>query len=145
VGRCLFSDLQTIIDAQGVGYIVSLSVGVSLSAATLATLLGIPLGAALAVYRIQGRRIFIIALHALLGVPPVVVGLALYLLLSRSGPFGRFGLLFTPGAMILAQTYWRCRSSPHSCTLRRATCGRNMGRLSRLTALLGCAQFLTCW
>ncbi len=63
-----------------------------------------PLGAALAVYRIPGRQILIVALHALLGLPPVVVGLALYLLLSRSGPLGCLSLLFTPGAMILAQT-----------------------------------------
>jgi tungstate transport system permease protein len=98
------SDLRAIIAAQSVGHIVSLSLGVSLTAAILASLLGMPLGAALAVYRVPGRRILIVALHALLGLPPVVVGLALYLLLSRSGPFGYLGLLFTPGAMILAQT-----------------------------------------
>lgn len=98
------SDFRAIIDAQGVGHIVSLSLGVSLTAAALASLLGMPLGAALAVYRIPGRQILIVALHALLGLPPVVVGLALYLLLSRSGPLGCLSLLFTPGAMILAQT-----------------------------------------
>lgn len=98
------SDLRAIIAAQGVGHIVSLSLGISLTAAALASLLGMPLGAALAVYRVPGRRILIVTLHALLGLPPVVVGLALYLLLSRSGPFGYLGLLFTPGAMILAQT-----------------------------------------
>jgi tungstate transport system permease protein len=91
-------------EAQGVGHIVALSLGVSLTAAALASLLGIPLGAALAVYRVPGPRILVVMLHALLGLPPVVVGLALYLLLSRSGPLGHFGLLFTPGAMILAQT-----------------------------------------
>jgi tungstate transport system permease protein len=62
------------------------------------------LGAALAVYSFPGRRILIVAFNALLGLPPVVVGLALYLLLSRSGPLGTLSLLFTPGAMVLAQT-----------------------------------------
>jgi tungstate transport system permease protein len=84
--------------------IVVLSVWVSLSAALLAALVGIPLGAALAVYRLPGRRPIVIGLHALLGLPPVVVGLSLYLMLSRSGPLGAFGLLFTPAAMVVAQS-----------------------------------------
>jgi tungstate transport system permease protein len=62
------------------------------------------LGAALAVYRFPGRRILVVTFNALLGLPPVVVGLALYLLLSRSGPLGAFNILFTPAAMVLAQT-----------------------------------------
>jgi tungstate transport system permease protein len=70
----------------------------------LATLLGTPLGAVLAVYRFPGRQILVVTFNALLGLPPVVVGLALYLLLSRSGPLGALGILFTPGAMVLAQT-----------------------------------------
>jgi len=71
---------------------------------TLATILGLPLGAAVAVGRFPGRDAFIVLLNALMGLPPVVVGLAVYLLLSRAGPLGSLGLLFTPGAMILAQT-----------------------------------------
>src|SRR5256714_10004561 len=84
--------------------IVLLSLEVSLSAVLLATLLGLPLGALLAVKRFPGRRGAIVILNALMGLPPVVVGLLVYLLLSRAGPLGELGLLFTPGAMIIAQT-----------------------------------------
>jgi tungstate transport system permease protein len=84
--------------------IVALSLLVSLSAVTLATLLGLPLGAALAVTRFPGRRAIIVLLNALMGLPPVVVGLVVYLLLSRAGPLGSLGLLFTPPAMVFAQT-----------------------------------------
>jgi tungstate transport system permease protein len=103
-------ELWTILDAGAVGPIIALSLAVSLSATTLTTLLGTPLGAALAVYRFPGRQILIVTFNALLGLPPVVVGLALYLLLSRSGPLGALSMLFTPGAMVLAQTVWHCRS-----------------------------------
>ena len=81
--------------------IVGLSLGVSLAATALATMAGIFLGAALAVYLFPGRRLLVILANAFLGLPPVVVGLALYLLLSRSGPLGATGLLFTPAAMVL--------------------------------------------
>ncbi len=84
--------------------IVGLSLAVSLSAVALATLLGLPLGAALAVGRFPGRQGLIVVLNALMGLPPVVVGLFIYLLLSRAGPLGEFGLLFTPQAMVIAQT-----------------------------------------
>ena len=84
--------------------IVLLSLEVSLSAVLLATALGLPLGAVLAVKRFPGRRGAIVTLNALMGLPPVVVGLLVYLLLSRAGPLGELGLLFTPGAMIIAQT-----------------------------------------
>ena len=84
--------------------IVLLSLEVSLTAVALATLLGLPLGAALAVKRFAGRRAVIVTLNALMGLPPVVVGLLVYLLLSRAGPLGELGLLFTPGAMVIAQT-----------------------------------------
>jgi tungstate transport system permease protein len=84
--------------------IVALSLQVSLSAVCLATLAGLPLGAAIAVGRFPGRSAVIVLLNALMGLPPVVVGLAVYLLLSRAGPLGSLGLLFTPGAMIVAQT-----------------------------------------
>jgi len=84
--------------------IVLLSLAVSLSAVALATIVGLPLGAALAVKRFAGRRAVIVTLNALMGLPPVVVGLLVYLLLSRAGPLGELGLLFTPGAMVIAQT-----------------------------------------
>jgi len=84
--------------------IVSLSLMVSLSAVSCATLLGLPLGAAIAVGRFPGRRAAIVVLNAMMGLPPVVIGLLVYLLLSRAGPLGRLGLLFTPGAMVIAQT-----------------------------------------
>ena len=83
--------------------IVSLSLQVSLTAVSLASLLGLPLGAALALARFPGRRFVVVLLNALMGLPPVVVGLLVYLLLSRSGPLGGWGLLFTPSAMIIAQ------------------------------------------
>jgi len=84
--------------------IVLLSLKVSLSAVFCAALLGLPLGAAIAVARFPGRHALIVLLNALMGLPPVVVGLAVYLLLSRAGPLGEWGLLFTPGAMVIAQT-----------------------------------------
>ena len=84
--------------------IVLLSLEVSLSAVLCASLLGLPLGAAVAVTRFRGRRVVIVLLNALMGLPPVVVGLMVYLLLSRSGPLGSFGILFTPQAMVFAQT-----------------------------------------
>ena len=84
--------------------IVALSLKVSLSAVFCAALLALPLGAAVAVARFPGRHALIVLLNALMGLPPVVVGLAVYLLLSRAGPLGQFGLLFTPSAMVIAQT-----------------------------------------
>ena len=84
--------------------IVGLSLAVSLSAVVLASLLGLPLGAAIAVARFPGREAVIVVLNALMGLPPVVVGLVIYLLLSRAGPLGALGLLFTPKAMVIAQT-----------------------------------------
>jgi tungstate transport system permease protein len=77
---------------------------VSLSAVALATVLGLPLGATVAVGRFPGRRTLTVLLNALMGLPPVVVGLMVYLLLSRAGPLGELGLLFTPAAMVIAQT-----------------------------------------
>ena len=84
--------------------IVLLSLGVSLAAVVLATLIGLPLGAAVAVARFPGRQAVLVAMNALMGLPPVVVGLVVYLLLSRAGPLGSLGLLFTPPAMVIAQT-----------------------------------------
>ena len=79
------------------------SLYVTLTAVAIAALIGLPMGAWLAVRRFRYRRSVIALLNALMGLPPVVVGLIVYLLLSRSGPFGVFGLLFTPTAMIIAQ------------------------------------------
>jgi tungstate transport system permease protein len=89
-------------DPEIVGIVV-LSLSVSLSAATIAMAIGAPLGGLLAVGRFRGRQTIVVLANALLGLPPVVVGLAIYLLLSRSGPLGFAGLLFTPAAMVIAQ------------------------------------------
>lgn len=83
--------------------IVTLSLKVSLSAVLLAAIVGLPIGAFVAVSRFPGRRSVIVMLNALMGLPPVVVGLVVYLLLSRSGPMGFLGLLFSPMAMVAAQ------------------------------------------
>lgn len=83
--------------------IIFLSLQVTLSAVVIASVIGLPLGAWLAVNRFRHRRTAIAVLNALMGLPPVVVGLMVYMLLSRSGPFGSMGLLFTPSAMIIAQ------------------------------------------
>lgn len=84
--------------------IVSLSLKVSFSAAAIAAILGLPLGAALALYPFRGRGGAVASLNALMGLPPVVAGLMIYLLLSRAGPLGSWGLLFTPTAMVIVQT-----------------------------------------
>jgi len=84
--------------------IVGLSIAVSLSAVAIGTAVGLPLGAGVALARFPGRRAVIVILNALMGLPPVVVGLVVYLLLSRAGPLGSLGLLFTPGAMVIAQS-----------------------------------------
>jgi tungstate transport system permease protein len=104
LGRAFATAVRLIASGDGelIG-IVSLSLAVSLTASVVALLIGAPMGAALASLRFRGRGGLILAANALLGLPPVVVGLAVYLILSRSGPLGRFGLLFTPSAMILAQ------------------------------------------
>jgi tungstate transport system permease protein len=83
--------------------IILLSLQVSMSAVVLAALCGFPLGAGLALFRFPGRTLLVVLINALMGLPPVVVGLTVYLVLSRSGPLGGLGLLFTPPAMILAQ------------------------------------------
>ncbi|ERP90232.1 ABC transporter permease [Marinobacter sp. ES-1] len=83
--------------------IVMLSLQVSLLAVLIAAVLGFPLGAAVALWRFPGRGGVIVMLNALMGLPPVVAGLMVYLLLSRAGPLGELGLLFTPGAMVIAQ------------------------------------------
>jgi tungstate transport system permease protein len=83
--------------------IIALSLWVSFSAVAIAGALGLPAGAALAIYRFPGQRPLVIVFNSLLGLPPVVVGLVFYLLLSRAGPLGSFGLLYTPWAMVVVQ------------------------------------------
>lgn len=95
-------DLIWTFDAQ-LAEIVTLSLGVSLSAVTVSALIGLPLGAAVAMLRFPGRGGVEVTLNALMGLPPVVVGLLVYLMLSRAGPLGVLGLLYTPTAMIIAQ------------------------------------------
>src|SRR5262245_7508454 len=84
--------------------IVRLSLVVSLGATLLAALIGVPLGAFIALVRFPGRGLATIILNALMDLPPVVAGLAVFLLLSRSGPLGSLALLFSPAAMVIAQT-----------------------------------------
>jgi tungstate transport system permease protein len=97
--------LQLVLTADpAVAAIVLLSLRVSLTALLIAACIGLPLGALLAVARFPGRGALLATLNALMGLPPVVAGLLIYLLLSRSGPLGSLGLLFTPGAMIIAQS-----------------------------------------
>ena len=84
--------------------IVILSLKVSLLSVVFASLIGLPAGALVAVARFPGRRTLIVVLNALMGLPSVVVGLVVYLLLSRAGPLGEWGILFTPTAMVIAQT-----------------------------------------
>jgi tungstate transport system permease protein len=97
-----FSLLATF-DAR-VAEIVLLSIQVSGSAVVLGTLIGLPLGAVLAIGRWPGQQAATVLVNALMGAPAVVIGVVVYLLLSRSGPFGQFGLLFSPAAMVIAQT-----------------------------------------
>jgi tungstate transport system permease protein len=130
--------------------IVRLSLIISLSAVAGAALIGLPLGAFIALARFPGRELTIVVLNALMGLPPVVVGLAVYLLLSRSGPLGSWGLLFTPQAMIIAQTIL---IAPIIAALARQTiedlwaeyrdelAAMDVGLLGRVTTLLWDARF----
>jgi tungstate transport system permease protein len=130
--------------------IVRLSLVVSLSAVLCAALIGIPVGALIALTRFSGREAIIVVLNAMMGLPPVVVGLALYLALSRSGPLGGWGLLFTPQAMIIAQTVL---VAPIIAALTRQTiedlwteyrdelAAMNVGALGRVATLVWDARF----
>ena len=95
-----------------------LSFQVSLVAVAFACLIGLPIGAALAIFKFPGRIVITVILNAMMGLPPVVVGLIVYLMLSRSGPLGTLGLLYTPTAMILAQI---CLVTPIIAALTRQT------------------------
>lgn len=104
ISQALLTALNLIISLDAdLAEIVGLSLYVSLTAVVIAALIGLPLGAAVALLRFPGRRAVLITLNALMGLPPVVVGLVVYLALSRAGPLGVFGLLYTPTAMIIAQ------------------------------------------
>jgi tungstate transport system permease protein len=104
IGSAFAEATRMIVAADGQLYeIVLLSLRVSLTAVAIATVVGLPLGAALAIRRFPGRQVLLVSLNALMGLPPVVVGLVVYLLLSRAGPLGELGLLFTPTAMVIAQ------------------------------------------
>jgi len=130
--------------------IVRLSLEVSLSAVFLAAVIGVPLGALIALTRFPGRQGVIIVFNALMGLPPVVVGLAVYLALSRSGPLGAWGLLFTPQAMVIAQVIL---VSPIIAALTRQTIedlwveykdeltAMNIGPITRTATLIWDARF----
>lgn len=130
--------------------IVKLSLAVSLSAVVLAASVGLPLGAFLALTRFPGRNAIVVLINAFMGLPPVVVGLAVYLLLSRSGPLGDLGILFTPPAMVIAQGILIV---PIIAALARQTIedlwaeyrdelsAMDVGPLGRMTTLLWDARF----
>lgn len=130
--------------------IVGLSLAVSLSAVAVAAVVGLPLGAWLALARFPGRGAIVVLVNAFMGLPPVVVGLAVYLLLSRSGPLGNLGILFTPTAMIVAQAILIV---PIIAALARQTIddlwteyrdelsAMDVGPLGRITTLLWDARF----
>ncbi|TQE99943.1 MAG: ABC transporter permease [Spiribacter salinus] len=105
MAESLSSALALVLAADGeLMGIVGLSLRVSLSAVLFSSLLALPVGAALALFRFPGRGGVIVLLNALMGLPPVVAGLVIYLLLSRAGPLGPMGLLFTPAAMVVVQS-----------------------------------------
>ena len=130
--------------------IVKLSLAVRLSAVVLAACIGLPLGAVLALTHFPGRNAIVVLLNAFMGLPPVVVGLVVYLLLSRSGPLGELGILFTPSAMVIAQAILIV---PIIAALARQTIedlwteyrdelsAMDVGPLGRMTTLLWDARF----
>ena len=130
--------------------IVRLSLAITLSATLLASIIGMPLGAFAALVRFPGREGLVVVLNALMGLPPVVVGLAVFLLLSRSGPLGEMGLLFTPTAMVIAQAVL---ITPIIAALTRQVVedlwaeyrdefqAMQVGPMTRVTALLWDARF----
>ena len=145
------SALQLVLSADpALLAIVRLSLWVSLAAVICAAAIGLPLGAVIALTRFPGREAAIVVLNALMGLPPVVVGLAVYLLLSRSGPLGSWGILFTPAAMIVAQTIL---VTPIIAALARQTiedlwveyrdelAAMNVGPFQRISTLIWDARF----
>ena len=145
------SALQLVISGDPTLFaIVRLSLWVSLSATLFAAAIGVPAGAFLALTHFRAREFVIVILNALMGLPPVVVGLAIFLLLSRSGPLGEWGLLFTPKAMVIAQTIL---VAPIIAALSRQTiedlwveyrdelAAMNIGSARRVTTLVWDARF----
>ncbi|MDQ2089392.1 ABC transporter permease [Marimonas arenosa] len=130
--------------------IVGLSLKVTLSAVAISCLIGLPLGAAVGAFRFPGRIVLTVLLNAMMGLPPVVVGLTVYLMLSASGPFGALALLYTPTAMIIAQTIL---VTPIAAALTRQVvedlnreyaeqfASLGVGPLGRISALLRDARF----
>ena len=114
--------------------IIGLSVQLALAATLVGALIGLPLGAWLAIARFPGRSAVVAALNALLGLPSVVVGLTVYLMLSRAGPLGSFGLLFTPTAIVIAQTLL---VAPVMAALARQICEDGWSEYAELFASLG--------
>jgi tungstate transport system permease protein len=146
-----FSALHLVLSADPALYaVVKLSLAVSLCAVLCAALIGIPAGALLALSRFPGRTTLIVAVNAMMGLPPVVIGLAVFLALSRSGPLGFLGILFTPQAMIVAQTIL---VTPIIAALTRQTIedlwaeykdeltAMNVGPLARVATLVWEARF----
>jgi len=121
-------------DAELIG-IIGLSLTVSLTAVLASLIIGLPMGALLAAYRFPGRTALIVVSNTFLGMPPVVIGLLIYLLISRSGPFGFLGILYTPAAMMLAQTVLVL---PISIGLDRVKALIFEARLALLTIGLAC-------
>lgn len=145
------SAIQLVLSADPALFaIVRLSLLVSLSAVVCAAIIGIPLGGLIALTRFPGRDGAIVLLNALMGLPPVVVGLLVYLALSRSGPLGSWGILFTPAAMVVAQTVL---VTPIIAALTRQTIedlwleyrdeltAMNVGPLRRIATLIWDARF----
>ena len=119
IGDAFAAAMALIINFEsGLAEIVLLSLQVSIVAVAIACLIGLPIGAALAVFQFPGRTAIAVILNAMMGLPPVVVGLIVYLTLSRSGPLGTLGLLYTPTAMIIAQI---CLVTPIIAALTRQT------------------------
>ncbi|PTW60965.1 tungstate transport system permease protein [Breoghania corrubedonensis] len=118
--------------------VVGLSLRVSLCAVVIAAMVGLPLGAFLAVARFPGRGAAVILLNSLMGLPPVVVGLAVYLMLSNAGPLGVLQLLYTPGAMIIAQALL---VTPIVAALTRQTVEDMRGEYAEYLATLGTGPF----
>ena len=117
IGDAFAAAMALIINFEsGLAEIVLLSLQVSIIAVVIACLIGLPIGAALAVFQFPGRTVIAVILNAMMGLPPVVVGLIVYLTLSRSGPLGTLGLLYTPTAMIIAQV---CLVTPIIAALTR--------------------------
>lgn len=139
IGHSLALALQLIVELDaGLREIVLRSLYISGAAVLLATLIALPLGAALAISRFPGLRAVVVLLNALMGLPPVVVGLVVYLLLSRAGPLGEWGLLFTPTAMVIAQTVL---VTPIVCALTRQSIEDLWGEYSEQLRSLGAGRF----